>query len=134
MLRFAETLLLLLSALAAEACDDPSFIAVEAPEAGAAAKKDAGGEGGFDVAACQACLNAPDMPGPGCQTEIQACEALTDCAPLLPCSAAMNCYGLTQAGFINCGLPCGTASDISAAMGPGFTAAVAYFMCVTAAC
>ena len=47
--RPTETSLLLLFALAAGACDDPSFIAVQAPEAGPPVRTDAGVDGGFDL-------------------------------------------------------------------------------------
>jgi hypothetical protein len=130
-MRSTQALVLLAFALAVGACDDPTPLVVDS---GPSPVADATAESGFDLAACEACLMAPDKPGPGCQNEIVACEANAQCASLQACSKAMHCLGQTATGYLNCDLPCTGDGGLAIGSGPGYTAAAGVFMCVTGAC
>jgi|HubBroStandDraft_2_1064218.scaffolds.fasta_scaffold418328_2 hypothetical protein len=91
-------------ALAMPACNPALYVVTG--DAGAApvdARTDAVG---FDLATCLACLETPDAPGPGCETEYDACQADPTCAELWACILAVNCVGGSTATFITCALPC----------------------------
>jgi hypothetical protein len=116
-------------ALAPLACVDPTPIIVPPPEAGSPAA-DASVDGGFDLAACTACLMAPDMPGPGCADEVNACQAKTTCADAIDCLTETNCYGRTSASFIQCAIPCADEAGLSIGGGASYTAAIGLFGCI----
>jgi hypothetical protein len=126
----ATSNLLLAIAIAVVGCDDPSLITVEAPDASPTPATDAGTDAGaFDLAACESCFMAPDMPGPGCGTEYAACQALSDCLADVMCLETSGCFGRPQSAFISCGLKCST-GNLSVGS-PAYTAIVAFFECVT---
>ena len=125
------SLLVLAVAVAAAGCDDPSLITVEAPDGSGAPAVDGGADGAsFDLAACEACFMAPDMPGPGCGTEWAACQAQSDCNTDITCIEASGCFGRTQSGFITCGTTCSSTTSLSVGT-PGYTAIVDFFECVS---
>jgi hypothetical protein len=85
--------------------------------------------------ACFTCLAAPDEPGPGCATQLAACQADPQCAQALACAAAKNCFASGSLGAIGvCGLPCITEAGVISFDTPPFELAVSLFQCVSGAC
>jgi hypothetical protein len=74
-------------------------------------------DGGHDVYVpppCLACITAPDMPGPGCATEIAACMADTECEAVYLCVIATDCLLLpTRQDLLACATPCVTEAGIT---------------------
>jgi hypothetical protein len=93
-------------AVATPACDPPVYdITEEAgpPPAPTDAKSDVVV---VDTTTCLACVDAPDMPGPGCGNESAACQADDQCSSLFACVLASGCIGGPPSTFITCALPC----------------------------
>jgi hypothetical protein len=110
------------------ACVDPTPIVVPISDAGVASR-DSSVDGGFDLAACTACLtNDSDA---GCGAIIGECQMDPTCASAFECSMTTDCYGQSAAAFIQCGLPCANEAGLSIGS-PGYANAVQFFACVTA--
>ena len=71
------------------------------------------------VPPCIACLQAPDVPGPGCGTEHAACFANPQCHAAYECAVANGCL-LLQSGenAIICTTPCVVEAGIASASSP----------------
>jgi hypothetical protein len=91
-------------ALAMPACNPSVYIVSD--DAGAAPSDARSDVAVADPATCVPCVNAPDKPGPGCDTEYAACEADATCNGLWQCVLASGCIGGPPASFISCALPC----------------------------
>ena len=78
----------------------------------------------------------PDKPGPGCGTELAACEALSACGKTYACVRDQGCFTLGSAAAIeNCGIPCAQKEGILAtANNAAFNAAYAVFSCAASGC
>ena len=74
-------------------------------------------------AACKACLEAPEDPGPGCKGPVDACKADEMCAKIYDCGFENACWGLAAipeiqiCGYMKCIVPLGLGlSDPSVAL------------------
>jgi hypothetical protein len=121
--------LALAALLALGACADPA-ITLSVGDAGAPSSRDAGGEGGFDLAACKACMAQPGMPGPGCKTEYDPCIESTKCSGVLNCIYGAGCFGGKSSQFLTCGIPCVEDAGIVTNNDPALTTATTLFECV----
>jgi hypothetical protein len=115
--------------LAVSACADPS-ITLSVADADGGPPRDAGGEGGFDLAACQACMAKPDKPGPGCKTEYDPCIASSKCDGVLTCIYGKGCFGGKSSQFLTCGIPCVMEAGILTNNDPALTTSTNLFECV----
>jgi hypothetical protein len=85
--------------------------------------------------ACFTCLAQPDHPGPGCATELAACQADPQCAQALVCATQKNCFASGSLAAIGvCGLPCITEAGVISFDTPPFKLAVTLFQCVSGPC
>jgi hypothetical protein len=104
---------------AAVACLDTTPIYVAAPDAAPEPPPpdlDAGPDAP-DVdrrTLCQQCVEAPDMPGPGCGDELATCLADDKCKGAYECVIAKSCLLKgTQEKVVLCGLPCAADAGIT---------------------
>jgi hypothetical protein len=91
----------------AGACLDVPIVQIDEPSDG--------GDGGLrevDVTTdgqrpCEACLQAPPDPGPGCGPFFEVCFADQACRDTMTCAIATGCLELPDQGqVIDCGRPC----------------------------
>ncbi|MGH7438894.1 MAG: hypothetical protein ACRENE_24675 [Polyangiaceae bacterium] len=115
--------------LVLSACADPS-ITLTVGDAGGGSPGDAGGDSGFDLAACKACMAQPDKPGPGCKAEYDPCIASAKCDGVLNCIYAAGCFGGKSSQFLTCGIPCVMDAGILTNNDPALTTSTALFECV----
>jgi hypothetical protein len=65
--------------------------------------------------ACKACLEAPDDPGPGCQSVVDPCKANENCLKIYDCALEKGCMQrpatqeIQLCGYTNCIAPAGIA-------------------------
>jgi hypothetical protein len=86
-------------------------------------------------AACRACLEAPEDPGPGCAGAVAACMADPKAAYIYECGFRHDCWSLpAQADIVNCGFPCFTEAGITSFGDPAITLTTAVLMCVLGGC
>ncbi|MET0592162.1 MAG: hypothetical protein ABW133_05655 [Polyangiaceae bacterium] len=97
---------------------DPSNFLVDAgvdapPSPPVDADIDDSGDAPDPYAACKACLEAPEVPGPGCKTAVDACKADESCLKVYECAFEQKCIGLPSVpeillcGFTKCNTPLG---------------------------
>jgi hypothetical protein len=68
---------------------------------------DGGPDSGQDPqAVCEACLRAPEVPGPGCQVPYDACVTSPGCRIIKDCAVELGCLQGSKKGFIGCVFPC----------------------------
>jgi hypothetical protein len=127
--RAAVAAAVLLAGNVAVGCLDPSPYYLDV-DAAAPPPRDAGADGG----GCGRCLNAPDQPGPGCATEVAACQMDPVCRDTFACFQT-RCEGLTsQEQVVGCGLPCAQEAGLTSTAGSTFTLATNVFNCLLGAC
>src|SRR4051794_25728342 len=64
--------------------------------------------------ACVTCIRAPDMPGPGCATEVAACFTNARCHRSFDCGIATGCWNeASPADSITCVIQCGEKEKIA---------------------
>jgi len=86
-------------------------------------------------AACRACLEAPEDPGPGCAGPLAACVADPKASIIYECGFVRECWSLpTQADIVGCGFPCFTEAGITSFGDPAVTLVTAVMMCVLGGC
>lgn len=86
------------------------------------------------VSRCQACLTAPDQPGPGCATELAACKANAECAAAMACAFAKACFDRgSLSALISCGYPCAVEAGITLT-DPAINLAYNLFQCAGKTC
>jgi hypothetical protein len=92
---------------------------------------DAGADVNTDPqAACFACMAAPDVPGPGCETAFSACKINEKCDIIIQCGFQRQCFQGVQKEFLTCGLPCVTAGGVLTGDDPVLTLASTLFQCL----
>jgi hypothetical protein len=118
------------AACAAAGCLDATPVSVQSTLFDASADAD----DGATAAMCNACVQAPDQPGPGCGSEQAACSALPVCKATVECATRAFCFERGSLGALEqCGLPC--AIDSGIVLGdPAYTASLQVFSCVLASC
>jgi hypothetical protein len=86
-------------------------------------------------AACRACLEAPEDPGPGCGGRVAACMADARCPLIYECGFERGCWSLTtQMEVVSCGLPCFVAAGVTNLGDPVVTLVTDVLGCVLGQC
>jgi hypothetical protein len=90
---------------------------------------DASADGG-PQAACAACMEAPEDPGPGCQPTFTACKDNPKCALIIKCGFERQCFQGSRREFMNCGLPCVTNNGVLTPDDPVLNLGATLFQCL----
>jgi hypothetical protein len=81
--------------------------------------------------ACLKCLATPDVPGPGCATEVAACRAAETCSRGYDCTFQRGCVGGTVKTFVACLPACTLAAGFKSQDDPGRIAGLHIYECLT---
>jgi hypothetical protein len=118
----------------AAACLDVPIVHVDEPSDG--------GDGGLrevDVTSdgqrpCEACLQSPSEPGPGCGPLFERCFADRPCRDTMTCALASGCLELPNQGeVIDCGAPCASQARLDPTS-PSITYVLELATCGTTTC
>ena len=92
---------------------------------------DAGTDAATDPqAACLACMQAPEDPGPGCAIPFQVCFQDDRCAPLVQCAIDAQCLQGSRRLFVSCSVPCLTKGGVQTPDEYVLTIATNLFQCI----
>jgi hypothetical protein len=128
-MRITRILPLVMVALAC-GCFEMPIVHVD-KTAGPVATRDASDDGGTDpLAACRACMTAPDEPGPGCQSVVNACQQNPKCSGIIDCGFELQCIGGSKRAIFACGLPCVARVGVLTPDDPTLLLAANFFQCV----
>jgi hypothetical protein len=84
---------------------------------------------------CQTCLGQPDMPGPGCMTELEGCLMDPSCAYVYGCAVASGCLLLqTSNDLLACADPCVIEAGITSETSDAGIVLAALAGCLVGAC
>jgi hypothetical protein len=127
-MRIARVLPLMLTALAM-GCFEQPIVHIDRTD-GSVAMSDASADGTIDPqAACQACMTAPEEPGPGCQTVVNACRLNEKCSGFIDCGLELQCFKGSKREVLSCGQPCLSRSGPLAPDDPAFLLVANFFQC-----
>ncbi|HEX7671832.1 MAG TPA: hypothetical protein VF395_19695 [Polyangiaceae bacterium] len=94
-------------------------------------------DGGGDVAAlpplCTPCLQAPDLPGPGCADEVKACDDDPKCKAQQACYAEQCGWARAPSDVFACGSQCFAGLGVATA-DPASLLSYRIYLCSTGAC
>ena len=84
---------------------------------------------------CRECIESPDVPGPGCATEVASCRASAKCKQIYECLFEAGCWATSvRKDFIICGLPCAIDAGVVSETDPDALAAIAVAECADPKC
>ena len=84
---------------------------------------------------CRECVEAPNVPGPGCNDQVAACKASPKCAQLYECLYTAGCWVFdVRKDFILCGLPCAIEAGVIAETDPEAVLAIGVVECAAPKC
>ena len=111
-------------------CFEMPIVHVDKTE-GPVVMPDASDDGRMDPqAACLACMNAPEEPGPGCQTVFSACKQNPKCSVFIDCGFELQCFQGSKRAVFACGQPCLSRIGGLTPDDPALLLASNFFQCV----
>lgn len=86
-------------------------------------------------ALCRLCIAAPNLPGPGCGNQLDACQATDRCREIYDCVYASGCFaGANRNEVISCGIPCASEAGALNPDDPAIVAVLAITDCAYGPC
>jgi hypothetical protein len=117
-------------AAAAVACLDISELPYHATTHHAPGAMDGAGNEMTASQKCVACLDAPEVPGPGCGTPRQACAANAICDAIIACGIENECFGIRGTNDrVSCFIPCSLGQGVATYDHPAILLIAPYFDC-----
>ena len=86
------------------------------------------------VESCQACLERPASPGPGCADALDACLNNPVCGRTYDCALASGCFSGNKGVLASCSMGCGFDAGMQSVSDPVVVIAASLFACIGSAC
>jgi len=84
---------------------------------------------------CYQCIEAPDVPGPGCGDEYATCAAEPKCKAIMDCVFATGCLYLPSIkDFVPCAIPCALEAGVTSTDDPIVQLGLNVAYCADKAC